>query len=126
PTWRNALRNLAYSARGETGSGCPLGMPMPGSEPAAPPKGPARNKRGNGVMKQLADVVAADTTSIYDSRAADLPPWGRGKYAGCQPFPTPEEPPQVAYSLYESRGRQDGHDVEDWLRAEQEPVRRYA
>jgi hypothetical protein len=25
--------------------------------------------------------------------------------------------------LYESRGRQDGHDIEDWLRAEQELVR---
>jgi hypothetical protein len=25
-----------------------------------------------------------------------------------------------AYELYESRGRQNGHDVEDWLRAEQE------
>ncbi len=25
-----------------------------------------------------------------------------------------------AYELYESRGRQDGHDLEDWLRAEAE------
>jgi len=28
--------------------------------------------------------------------------------------------------LYESRGRQDGHHVEDWLRAEQELTRHYA
>lgn len=25
-----------------------------------------------------------------------------------------------AYALYEERGREDGHDVEDWLRAEAE------
>lgn len=25
-----------------------------------------------------------------------------------------------AYELYENRGRQDGHDVEDWLQAEAE------
>jgi hypothetical protein len=25
-----------------------------------------------------------------------------------------------AHELYEARGREDGHDVEDWLRAEQE------
>ena len=25
-----------------------------------------------------------------------------------------------AYELYEARGREDGHDVEDWLRAESE------
>ena len=26
----------------------------------------------------------------------------------------------LAYSYYEARGREDGHDVEDWLKAEQE------
>ncbi len=26
---------------------------------------------------------------------------------------------QVAYELYEQRGRTDGHDLEDWLRAEE-------
>jgi Protein of unknown function (DUF2934) len=25
-----------------------------------------------------------------------------------------------AYELYEQRGREDGHDVDDWLRAEEE------
>ena len=25
---------------------------------------------------------------------------------------------RIAYELYEQRGRQDGHDFEDWLRAE--------
>lgn len=40
--------------------------------------------------------------------------------------PTHEEIAQVAFSLYESRGRQDGQQLEDWLRAEQELVRHYA
>jgi hypothetical protein len=28
-----------------------------------------------------------------------------------------------AYELYEQRGREDGHDVDDWLRAELEETR---
>lgn len=31
-----------------------------------------------------------------------------------------EEIRRRAYELYEERGREDGHDVEDWLRAEAE------
>ena len=31
-----------------------------------------------------------------------------------------EEIAKRAFELYEARGRQNGHDVEDWLRAEQE------
>ena len=27
---------------------------------------------------------------------------------------------QLAYDIYESRGKMEGHNVEDWLRAEQE------
>jgi hypothetical protein len=27
---------------------------------------------------------------------------------------------RLAYQLYEERGREDGHDVDDWLRAETE------
>jgi DUF2934 family protein len=33
---------------------------------------------------------------------------------------------QRAFQLYEGRGREDGHDVEDWLQAEQEVVRHLA
>jgi Protein of unknown function (DUF2934) len=32
---------------------------------------------------------------------------------------------RLAYELYERRGRQDGHDVDDWLLAEQELARHY-
>jgi hypothetical protein len=31
-----------------------------------------------------------------------------------------------AYELYETRGREDGHDLEDWLRAEEEIIGRVA
>ena len=31
-----------------------------------------------------------------------------------------------AYELYEARGREDGHDLEDWLRAESEITGRAA
>jgi hypothetical protein len=31
-----------------------------------------------------------------------------------------EEIRRRAYALYEQRGREDGHDVDDWLRAEVE------
>ena len=36
-----------------------------------------------------------------------------------------QEIAEVAYSYWESRGREDGHDVEDWLTAEQEVIRRH-
>ncbi|MGH9502639.1 MAG: DUF2934 domain-containing protein [Terriglobales bacterium] len=43
------------------------------------------------------------------------------------PATVPTEPedlePQIrlrAFELYEARGREDGHEVEDWLRAEEE------
>jgi len=36
-----------------------------------------------------------------------------------------QEIAEVAYSYWESRGGEDGHDVEDWLTAEQEVMRRH-
>ena len=39
--------------------------------------------------------------------------------------PTAAEVARLAYHLYEMRGRQNGHDVEDWLLAEQELVQHY-
>lgn len=36
---------------------------------------------------------------------------------------TRERVSQRAFQLYEARGRADGHDVEDWLQAEQEVIR---
>jgi hypothetical protein len=33
---------------------------------------------------------------------------------------------QVAYAYWETRGQVDGHDVEDWLMAEKEVLRRHS
>jgi hypothetical protein len=67
-------------------------------------------------MKKLADISAADITGER----------GMGKYTGRRMSPTYDEIPQLAFGLYESRGRQDDHHIEDWLRAEHELVRHYA
>jgi hypothetical protein len=67
-------------------------------------------------MKDVAGIMVADVTGEM----------GMGKYIGGRTSPTRDEIAQLAFSLYEERGRQDGHHVEDWLRAEQELVRHYA
>jgi hypothetical protein len=46
-------------------------------------------------------------------------------YADAQERPTAAQIARLAYHVYETRGRQDGHDVEDWLLAEEELTRRY-
>jgi hypothetical protein len=48
-----------------------------------------------------------------------------GKYGDAQERPTSAQIARLAYQVYEMRGRQDGHDVEDWLLAEEELTRRY-
>ena len=54
-------------------------------------------------MKNVANIVAAYATGE----------WGRGKYTGRRTSPPYDEIAQLAFSLYESRGRQDGHHIED-------------
>ena len=66
-------------------------------------------------MKKLADIAPAYATGE----------WGMGKFAGRRTSPAHDEMAQLAFSVYQSRGRQDGHHIEDWLRAEQELVRHY-
>jgi hypothetical protein len=46
-------------------------------------------------MEKLADAVTAHTTGE----------WAMGKYTGCGVSPTHDEIAQLAFSLYESRGR---------------------
>src|SRR5258708_1074951 len=41
-------------------------------------------------------------------------------YTGGRNYPTRDEIALCAYHIYETRGRQNGHDIEDWLPAEQE------
>ena len=67
-------------------------------------------------MEEVADIVTSYATGE----------WGMERYTGSRLAPTHDEIAQLAFSLYESRGRQDGHHIEDWLRAEQELVRHYA
>ena len=42
------------------------------------------------------------------------------KMTGAQPQNLEEQIRLRAYELYEERGREDGHDFDDWLRAEEE------
>jgi len=51
---------------------------------------------------------------------------GIAKDTGRRLYPTHDEIEQLVYCLYESRGRQEGHQMEDWLRAEQQLVHHYA
>jgi len=39
-----------------------------------------------------------------------------------RPFDPHEQVRRRAYELYEQRGKEDGHDLEDWLQAESEVV----
>ena len=47
------------------------------------------------------------------------------KYTGQSARPTRAEIARLAYYFYETRGRRDGRDVDDWLSAEQELARHY-
>jgi len=47
------------------------------------------------------------------------------KYTGGRQRPSRDEIARLAYHFYERRGRRDGHDVDDWLSAEQELTHHY-
>ena len=85
------------------------------------------NEVPNGLVVAVRGIqknVVTNASGFVTSQAAGE--WGMGRYTGARPAPTHDEIAQLAYCLYESRGRQDGHDIEDWLRAEQELVHHYA
>jgi len=65
---------------------------------------------------QLADPIVSDMT------AETL----MAKDTDVRERPTIDEVSRLAYHLYEQRGRQNGHDVEDWLVAERELRHHYA
>ena len=46
-------------------------------------------------------------------------------YTGGRARPSRDEIARLAYHFYETRGRRDGQDVDDWLAAEQELTRHY-
>jgi Protein of unknown function (DUF2934) len=68
--------------------------------------------------------VETKTGDFVTSQAAGE--WGMGAHTGGRFAPTRDEISKLAYSLYESRGRQDGQDTEDWLRAELQLFHHYA
>jgi Protein of unknown function (DUF2934) len=43
--------------------------------------------------------------------------------SGAPPPSLEEQIQRRAYQLYEARGREDGHELDDWLRAEEEITR---
>lgn len=47
------------------------------------------------------------------------------KYTGGHDRPSSDEIARLAYHLYETRGRRDGHDLDDWLSAERELTQHY-
>ena len=47
------------------------------------------------------------------------------KYTGGRARPTRDEVARLAYEFYETRGRGDGQDVDDWLSAERELLHHY-
>lgn len=47
------------------------------------------------------------------------------KDTGGRECPSREEIARLAYRFYETRGRRDGQDVDDWLSAEEELTRHY-
>jgi hypothetical protein len=47
------------------------------------------------------------------------------KYTGGVEAPSRDEIARLAYHFYETRGRLDGQDVDDWLVAERELTRHY-
>lgn len=61
-----------------------------------------RNKRASNVLT----MPAAPNASEAGSRSASSP--------------DPNDVARRAYEIYESRGRIDGYDVEDWMQAERE------
>ena len=46
-----------------------------------------------------------------------------GKYTGGPRPPSRDEIARLAFHLYETRGRRDGRDLDDWLAAEEELTR---
>lgn len=77
------------------------------------------------VVTGLASGKTVMTEAVGFVASQSAGEWGTGTYTGARLVPTREEITQLAYQLYESRGWQDGNDVEDWLRAEQQLFRHY-
>lgn len=67
-------------------------------------------------MNKIADILVRSCSCI---RPTD-------RYTGRRLYPTHEQIATLAYCLYESCGRRDGYQVEDWLHAGEQLERHYA
>jgi hypothetical protein len=47
------------------------------------------------------------------------------RYTGARERPSRDEIARLAYHFYETRGRRDGQDLDDWLSAERELAHHY-
>ncbi len=80
---------------------------------------PATKKAHTTVPKTIAKTVSgAGTTAPIEASTLARPAMASAHQ------PTQEEIARMAYFLWESRGRVNGSPVEDWLRAEQEVLKR--
>jgi hypothetical protein len=72
--------------------------------------------------RRVRRTVVTEAAGFVTSQAAGE---GMGRYTGDRLAPTYDEIAQLAYYLYELRGREDGYHIEDWLCAEQQLVHHY-
>ncbi len=77
-------------------------------------------------------VAAIGESGLVGEKAADIAiasatgEWATANLSHRRTSPTHDEIAHLAFILYESRGRQDGHDIADWLQAERELGLQYA
>ena len=84
------------------------------------------NEVSDGLVVTSVSINKTVMTKAADFVTSQAAGEGMGTYTGGRLAPTHDEIAQLAYFLYESRGRQDGQDMEDWLGAEQQLVHHYA
>jgi uncharacterized protein YbjT (DUF2867 family) len=72
--------------------------------------------------RSVSRTVVTEAVGFVTSQAAGE---GMGRYTGGRLAPTHDEIAQLAYYLYELRGREVGYHIEDWLRAEQQLIHHY-
>ena len=63
-------------------------------------------------MNQTADTTATEAIAVGDVPSSD---------EGLADGPTHDEIARRAYELFEERGSEPGHELEDWFQAEREP-----
>jgi Protein of unknown function (DUF2934) len=91
-----------------------------GREPGMPDTGRENKPRNvvNGVPDRAAQSGASGTGYLPGGRSATAPYASRA--TATLDAEHRERIERRAYQLYEQRGREPGHEMEDWLRAEQE------